>query len=91
MTFWNKSKLDGNVVAFSHSFLAIRLTLNNFSLYFFNIYAPNTRNGHALVWEEISIFMADNKEATFMLAGDFNTPLYPSENSLSLGEFGWSN
>lgn len=23
--------------------------------------------------------MADNKEATFMLTGDFNTPLYPSE------------
>lgn len=78
-TLWNKSKLDGNAVDISHNFLTTRFTMNNFSWYFFNIYAPNTRHGRARVWEEITTFMTNNREAMFMLASDFNTPLFSFE------------
>ncbi|XP_057859072.1 uncharacterized protein LOC131067930 [Cryptomeria japonica] len=86
-TLWNKSKLDGHDVGLSHSFLTTRFTMNNFSSYFFNICTPNTRYGQALVWEEITTFMTNNRETMFMLAGDFNTPLFPFEKLGGLTDY----
>ena len=42
-----------------------------------NVYAPNTRNDRHSLWEELSIFLFQNKNA--FCIGDFNSPLYPSE------------
>lgn len=53
----------------------------------FNIYAPNSRLGRQLKWEEISNLIVANQKSHFMLTGDFNSPLYPSEKCVGLDDF----
>ena len=50
-----------------------------------NVYALNTRNGRHILWEDLSVFLSQNKN-TFCM-GDFNSPLYPSEKIRGMIDF----
>ena len=76
-TFWNLN--DGNVsLTYSSKFYLIsKHRIGDKKWNIVNVYAPNTRNGRHSLWEELSIFLSQNKNA--FCVGNFNSPLYPLE------------
>lgn len=79
--------MKGKLFASSQNFLAVSLHYREQCWQMFNIYAPNSRSGRRLLWEEISNIILTNQKDQFMLAGDFNSPLYPSEKCGGLEDF----
>lgn len=50
-----------------------------------NVYAPNMRNSRYSLWEELLVFISQNKN-TFCMR-DFNSPLYPLEKIRGMIDF----
>lgn len=86
-TLWDPIKMKGKIFASSQNFLAVSLHYGEQCWQMFNIYAPNSRLGRWLLWEEISNIIVTNQKNQFMLVGDFNSPVYPSEKCGGLEDF----
>lgn len=62
-----------------------------------NIYAPNTHHDRLVVWEDVRTKILVTHDDVWMVAGDFNTPIFPSrklgglvdyfDNGLNLANF----
>ena len=76
-TFWNLVAGNCSLIYSSKFYLITEHRMGDKTWNILNVYAPNTRNGRHNLWEELSIFLSQNKN-TFCM-GDFNFPLYPSE------------
>ena len=76
-TFWNPSVGKGILIHCSRYYLITEHKKGDKIWNIVNVYAPNTRNDRHSLWEELSIFLSQNKN-TFCM-GDFNSPLYPSK------------
>lgn len=76
-TLWNLVAGNGSLICSSKFYLITKHRMGDKVWNFFNVYAPNTRNGRYNLWEELSIFLSQNRN-TFCM-GDFNSLLYPSE------------
>jgi len=66
-------------VASSKHLLVTNFSSPSFKWYLINIYAPNTRAQRQSLWTDLSSTLTKFPRSRWMLAGDFNTPLYPSE------------
>lgn len=76
-TFQNPDAGNGSLIYSSKFYLIIEHKIGDKKWNIVNVYAPNSGNGRHSLWEELSIFLSQNKN-TFCM-GDFNSPLYPLE------------
>ena len=76
-TFQNPDASNGSLIYSSKFYLITKHRIGDNKWNTVNIYAPNTRYGRHSLWEQMPIFLSQNKN-TFCM-GDFNSPLYPSQ------------
>lgn len=78
-TFWNPSVGKENFIHNSKYYLITEHKKDEGTWNVISMYAPNLRQGRCWLWEELSNFLSHSRKSFCM--GNFNSPLYPSEQA----------
>ncbi|XP_059078035.1 uncharacterized protein LOC131876613 [Cryptomeria japonica] len=86
---WKGSAIDVTIVRATRwwQWLKIKSMQLQTSFFLFNIYGPINSNLKKQVWSELSEILSNDKENVFILGGDFNALIRPSDKK---GGMGWN-
>lgn len=81
VTFWNKNNVEGEVLIQENNLVCIRFKhINNCTTWVLtNVYAPNTKTGRSEMWRYLTRLRSRFAEDSWIIMGDFNTPLKKNE------------
>ncbi|GLJ59512.1 hypothetical protein SUGI_1511890 [Cryptomeria japonica] len=82
-TLWNPNFFEGSLIHFEKNCLFIRMKdlRSPLQWYLVNVYAPNARFPRAQLWSTLFCLIGNQNNDSWMVGGDFNSPLYPSEKA----------
>lgn len=81
MCLWDKKILKGRVIVSSQKICSILFTFldNKEKVVVINVYAPTTMARRKIMWASLNQTQETFKGLCWIVAGDFNVSLYPSE------------
>ncbi|XP_057872097.2 uncharacterized protein LOC131078421 [Cryptomeria japonica] len=87
---WKDSVVDIHRVQAERSWQWVEVLSKelHLSFYLINVYGPNNTRELRFVWESLSEVLVSQSDKPFLLGGDFNAILRPSDKS---GGIGWNN
>ncbi|GLJ36798.1 hypothetical protein SUGI_0742270 [Cryptomeria japonica] len=88
-SLWNLVSFNGTLIHSAKNYLIVNMKdlRSHFEWYLINVYAPNAISPQASLWSFLENFILNSSMDFWMVVGDFNSPLYPSEKSGGIEDY----